>query len=48
MIFAYSILSEASLSFLGVGIPPEVPSWGNITILEKGYVKYEDPDILYI
>ena len=30
MIFAYSILSEASLSFLGVGIPPEVPSWGNI------------------
>jgi len=29
MIFAYSILSEASLSFLGVGIPPEVPSWGN-------------------
>jgi len=30
MIFAYSILSEASLSFLGVGIPPEFPSWGNI------------------
>ena len=29
MIFAYSILSEASLSFLGVGIPPEIPSWGN-------------------
>jgi len=30
MIFAYSILSESSLSFLGVGIPPEIPSWGNI------------------
>ena len=30
MIFAYSILSEASLSFLGIGIPPEIPSWGNI------------------
>jgi peptide/nickel transport system permease protein len=29
-IFAYSILAEASLSFLGVGIPPELPSWGNI------------------
>jgi len=29
-IFAYSILSEASLSFLGLGVPPEVPSWGNI------------------
>lgn len=30
MIFAYSVLSESSLSFLGVGIPPEIPSWGNI------------------
>jgi peptide/nickel transport system permease protein len=30
MIFAYSILSEASLSFLGVGIPPEIPSCWNI------------------
>ncbi len=29
-IFAYSILAEASLSFLGVGVPPEIPSWGNI------------------
>jgi len=36
MIFAYSILSEASLSFLGVGIPPEIPSWGNI--LSEGKV----------
>ncbi len=30
MIFAYSVLSESSLSFLGVGVPPEIPSWGNI------------------
>lgn len=30
MIFAYSILSESSLSFLGVGVPPEIPSWGNL------------------
>lgn len=29
-IFAYSILTEASLSFLGCGISPEIPSWGNI------------------
>lgn len=28
--FARSILAEASLSFLGLGIPPGVPSWGNI------------------
>ena len=29
-IFAYSVLAEASLSFLGVGVPPDIPSWGNI------------------
>lgn len=28
--FASSVLSEAALSFLGVGIPPWIPSWGNI------------------
>lgn len=29
-IFAAAVLSEAALSFLGVGIPPWLPSWGNI------------------
>jgi peptide/nickel transport system permease protein len=29
-VFAYAILTEAALSFLGVGIPPTVPSWGNM------------------
>jgi len=29
-VFAFSILSEAALSFLGVGVPPYIPSWGNI------------------
>ncbi len=29
-IFAYSVLAEASLSFLGVGAPPYIPSWGNV------------------
>lgn len=29
-VFAFSILGEAALSFLGVGVPPYVPSWGNI------------------
>ncbi len=28
--FAFAILAEASLSFLGVGTPPPAPSWGNI------------------
>jgi peptide/nickel transport system permease protein len=27
---AAAILIEATLSFLGVGIPPETPTWGNI------------------
>jgi peptide/nickel transport system permease protein len=29
-IFAVAIMIEATLSFLGLGTPPEVPSWGNI------------------
>jgi peptide/nickel transport system permease protein len=29
-IFAYSVLAEATLSFLGVGAPPYIPSWGNV------------------
>jgi peptide/nickel transport system permease protein len=29
-IFASAILTEAVLSFLGAGIPPETPSWGNM------------------
>jgi peptide/nickel transport system permease protein len=27
---ASAILIEATLSFLGIGIPPEIPTWGNI------------------
>jgi peptide/nickel transport system permease protein len=29
-IFAAAILSEAVLGFLGVGFPPDIPTWGNI------------------
>jgi peptide/nickel transport system permease protein len=29
-IFGFAVLGEASLSFLGVGAPPYIPSWGNI------------------
>lgn len=29
-IFANAVLAEAALSFLGVGAPPDVPSWGNV------------------
>ena len=29
-VFALAILVEAGLSFLGVGVPPYIPSWGNM------------------
>lgn len=29
-IFASAMIAEAALSFIGAGIPPEIPSWGNI------------------
>lgn len=29
-IFALAILNEAGLSFLGTGVPPHIPSWGNM------------------
>jgi peptide/nickel transport system permease protein len=28
--FANAVIAEAGLSFLGVGIPPAIPSWGNL------------------
>ncbi|MDQ3693079.1 MAG: ABC transporter permease [Chloroflexota bacterium] len=29
-VIAFAIISEASLSFLGAGVPPEDPTWGNM------------------
>ena len=29
-IFAYAVLAEAGLSFLGVGVPPALPTWGSM------------------
>ncbi|MER5173247.1 MULTISPECIES: ABC transporter permease [Thioclava] len=29
-IFAAAIMTESILSFLGAGVPPEIPSWGNM------------------
>ena len=36
-IFAYAILAEAALSFLGIGTPPPHPSWGNIVAQGRDY-----------
>jgi peptide/nickel transport system permease protein len=38
-IFAYAILAEAGLSFLGVGVPPEIPTWGTMI---AGSIEYAD------
>ncbi|MDR1948080.1 MAG: ABC transporter permease [Spirochaetaceae bacterium] len=37
-IFASTIISEAALSFLGVGVPIPEPSWGNILYEGKGVI----------
>ncbi len=38
-IFAYAILAEAILGFLGVGVPPYVPSWGNVIASGKNVMR---------
>ncbi|MGY3078107.1 peptide/nickel transport system permease protein [Bradyrhizobium sp. LM6.10] len=35
---ASAILTEAGLSFLGVGVPPEIPSWGNMIATSRLYL----------
>ncbi len=36
-IFAYAILAEAGLSFLGVGVPPDIPTWGTMVASGQQY-----------
>ncbi|EJL84785.1 ABC-type dipeptide/oligopeptide/nickel transport system, permease component [Herbaspirillum sp. CF444] len=38
-IFAYAILAEAGLSFLGVGVPPELPTWGTMISSGQAYAE---------
>ena len=37
-ICAAAILTEAGLSFLGAGLPEEVPSWGNVMAAGRNYI----------
>jgi peptide/nickel transport system permease protein len=37
-IAASAILIEAALSFLGVGVPPEIPTWGNMIASSRVYL----------
>jgi peptide/nickel transport system permease protein len=38
-IFAYAVVAEAILSFLGVGAQPPTPSWGNIIAEGRNYIR---------
>ncbi|MBM3600290.1 MAG: ABC transporter permease [Alphaproteobacteria bacterium] len=38
-IFAYAVLSEAVLSFLGLGAAPPTPTWGNIIAEGRQYIR---------
>ena len=37
------ILTESILSFLGVGVPPPTPSWGNMLYGANDFIFYRDP-----
>lgn len=37
--FAYAVLSEASLSFLGLGVRPPEPSWGLMMKVGRDYLE---------
>jgi peptide/nickel transport system permease protein len=38
-VFAYAILAEAGLSFIGAGTPPPTPSWGNILSEGRAFMR---------
>jgi len=46
-VFAAAILIEATLSFLGAGLPPEIPSWGNMMSEGRMYFQLLPGLILY-
>ncbi|WP_407924932.1 ABC transporter permease [Schauerella aestuarii] len=41
-IFAYAILAEAGLSFLGVGVSPDIPTWGTMINSGQQYMGQAD------
>ena len=46
-IVASAIIIEAILSFLGIGIPPEIPTWGNIMAEGRQVFQLYPHNILY-
>lgn len=46
--FANAILTEAGLSFLGIGAQPPVPSWGEMTNAHHGYILMDKAYLAFI
>jgi peptide/nickel transport system permease protein len=45
-VMGYAILAEAALSFIGAGVPPPAPSWGNMLSDSRAYM-YQAPWMTY-
>jgi peptide/nickel transport system permease protein len=41
-VFAYAMLAEAGLSFLGLGVSPDIPTWGTMIAAGRGYTGAAD------
>ena len=41
-LFGWALLSESALSFLGVGVPPPAPTWGNMLSASRPYMDVAD------
>jgi len=46
--FATAILTEAGLSFLGLGAQPPIPSWGEMTNAHHGYILMDKAYLAFI
>ena len=46
-ICASAVLVEALLSFLGIGIPPEIPTWGNVMAEGRALFRLYPHNILF-
>lgn len=42
-----AVLIEAGLSFLGAGLPPEIPSWGNMIAEGRAYLQIR-PELVFV
>lgn len=47
LVIAVVIVAEASLSFLGVGVPPPEPSWGGMIVRGQSKLK-TDPHLVFV